>query len=208
MERNRFRLKDVILAWNCMRCWTERRGHNSICFSIGICTVSLTSECWICRFRIYPLRLAVYTCVYGFGLYKWWAFVSSWIEFLESQSITASIARARASGVRPSESYQNPVRPTNFDGACTPDPGDNVSRNSGPQKIGGGLVSEAFSPDFSLWWWMIPARSFPLQYSSTVWHVQLMIIFLRNVAFIVGISGNWVMNFWCTPLMNDRRSYL
>ncbi|XP_010060000.2 signal peptidase complex-like protein DTM1 [Eucalyptus grandis] len=31
----------------------------------------------LARFRMYPLRLAVYTCVYGYGLYKWWVFVSS-----------------------------------------------------------------------------------------------------------------------------------
>ncbi|XP_030542698.1 signal peptidase complex-like protein DTM1 [Rhodamnia argentea] len=28
------------------------------------------------RFRIYPLRAVMYACVYGFGLYKWWVFVS------------------------------------------------------------------------------------------------------------------------------------
>ncbi|PKI73904.1 signal peptidase complex-like protein DTM1 isoform X1 [Punica granatum] len=28
------------------------------------------------RFRIYPLRLVIYTTVYGFGLYKWWQYVS------------------------------------------------------------------------------------------------------------------------------------
>ncbi|KAJ4953880.1 hypothetical protein NE237_030712 [Protea cynaroides] len=29
------------------------------------------------RFRIYPLRLIVYTTVYAYGLYKWWMFISS-----------------------------------------------------------------------------------------------------------------------------------
>ncbi|KAG2699107.1 hypothetical protein I3760_07G177000 [Carya illinoinensis] len=29
------------------------------------------------RFRIYPLRTAIYTTVYGLALYKWWIFVSS-----------------------------------------------------------------------------------------------------------------------------------
>ncbi|KAH7849445.1 hypothetical protein Vadar_018023 [Vaccinium darrowii] len=29
------------------------------------------------RFRIYPVRLVVYTTVYGFGLYKWWMFISN-----------------------------------------------------------------------------------------------------------------------------------
>nr|DAD41128.1 TPA_asm: hypothetical protein HUJ06_015451 [Nelumbo nucifera] len=28
-------------------------------------------------FRIYPLRIILYTTVYGFGLYKWWMFVSN-----------------------------------------------------------------------------------------------------------------------------------
>ncbi|XP_042490395.1 signal peptidase complex-like protein DTM1 [Macadamia integrifolia] len=32
---------------------------------------------WFSRFRIYPLRLIVYTSLYGYGLYKWWMFVSS-----------------------------------------------------------------------------------------------------------------------------------
>ncbi|KAK9116367.1 hypothetical protein Sjap_015314 [Stephania japonica] len=27
------------------------------------------------RFRVYPIRLTVYTTIYGFGLYKWWIFV-------------------------------------------------------------------------------------------------------------------------------------
>ncbi|XP_022152589.1 signal peptidase complex-like protein DTM1 [Momordica charantia] len=29
------------------------------------------------RFRIYPIRLIVYTIVYSFALYKWWKFISS-----------------------------------------------------------------------------------------------------------------------------------
>ncbi|KAF3445826.1 hypothetical protein FNV43_RR11697 [Rhamnella rubrinervis] len=28
------------------------------------------------RFRIHPLRVIVYSIVYGFALYKWWMFVS------------------------------------------------------------------------------------------------------------------------------------
>ncbi|GMY17287.1 signal peptidase complex-like protein DTM1 [Fagus crenata] len=28
------------------------------------------------RFKIYPIRLAIYTTVYGFALYKWWIFIS------------------------------------------------------------------------------------------------------------------------------------
>ncbi|XP_019054759.1 PREDICTED: signal peptidase complex-like protein DTM1 isoform X2 [Nelumbo nucifera] len=28
-------------------------------------------------FKIYPLRLALYAIVYGFGLYKWWVYVSN-----------------------------------------------------------------------------------------------------------------------------------
>ncbi|KAF7141736.1 hypothetical protein RHSIM_Rhsim06G0081800 [Rhododendron simsii] len=29
------------------------------------------------RFRMYPVRLVVYTLVYGFGFYKWWMFISN-----------------------------------------------------------------------------------------------------------------------------------
>lgn len=29
------------------------------------------------RFKIYPIRLGVYTIVYGFALYKWWMFILS-----------------------------------------------------------------------------------------------------------------------------------
>ncbi|GKV09339.1 hypothetical protein SLEP1_g20854 [Rubroshorea leprosula] len=29
------------------------------------------------RYRIYPLRIVVYGTIYGYGLYKWWKFVSS-----------------------------------------------------------------------------------------------------------------------------------
>ncbi|XP_044475086.1 signal peptidase complex-like protein DTM1 [Mangifera indica] len=29
------------------------------------------------RYRIYPVRLVVYTIIYGFALYKWWMFVSN-----------------------------------------------------------------------------------------------------------------------------------
>ncbi|CDP01058.1 unnamed protein product [Coffea canephora] len=29
------------------------------------------------RFRIHPIRVAIYTIVYGFGFYKWWMFVST-----------------------------------------------------------------------------------------------------------------------------------
>ncbi|KAL4604134.1 signal peptidase complex-like protein DTM1 [Castanea sativa] len=29
------------------------------------------------RFKIYPIRMTVYTTVYGFALYKWWIFVSN-----------------------------------------------------------------------------------------------------------------------------------
>lgn len=29
------------------------------------------------RFKIYPLRLLLYTTVYGFGFYKWWMFISN-----------------------------------------------------------------------------------------------------------------------------------
>ncbi|XP_057974031.1 signal peptidase complex-like protein DTM1 [Malania oleifera] len=30
----------------------------------------------LARYRIYPLRLIVYTTVYGFALYKWWMYVT------------------------------------------------------------------------------------------------------------------------------------
>ncbi|CAK9137434.1 unnamed protein product [Ilex paraguariensis] len=29
------------------------------------------------RFRIYPIRMAVYTVVYGIALHKWWMFISN-----------------------------------------------------------------------------------------------------------------------------------
>ncbi|KAK6246051.1 hypothetical protein QUC31_000821 [Theobroma cacao] len=29
------------------------------------------------RCRIYPMRVIIYTTIYGFGLYKWWTFISS-----------------------------------------------------------------------------------------------------------------------------------
>ncbi|KAL2468100.1 peptidase [Forsythia ovata] len=29
------------------------------------------------RFKIYPVRLVVYTSVYGFAFYKWWKFISN-----------------------------------------------------------------------------------------------------------------------------------
>ncbi|KAJ0024385.1 hypothetical protein Pint_08341 [Pistacia integerrima] len=29
------------------------------------------------RYRIYPVRLVVYTIIYGFALHKWWMFVSN-----------------------------------------------------------------------------------------------------------------------------------
>ncbi|OMO94329.1 Microsomal signal peptidase 12kDa subunit [Corchorus olitorius] len=29
------------------------------------------------RYRLYPMRVIIYTTIYGFGLYKWWNFVSS-----------------------------------------------------------------------------------------------------------------------------------
>ncbi|XP_059286333.1 signal peptidase complex-like protein DTM1 [Lycium ferocissimum] len=29
------------------------------------------------RFRFYPVRVAIFTIVYGFVLYKWWMFISS-----------------------------------------------------------------------------------------------------------------------------------
>ncbi|XP_022766390.1 signal peptidase complex-like protein DTM1 [Durio zibethinus] len=29
------------------------------------------------RYRIYPMRVIIYTTIYGFGLYKWWTFISS-----------------------------------------------------------------------------------------------------------------------------------
>ena len=29
------------------------------------------------RFKPYPLRVAMLTTIYGFGLYKWWMYVSS-----------------------------------------------------------------------------------------------------------------------------------
>ncbi|XP_058096819.1 signal peptidase complex-like protein DTM1 isoform X4 [Magnolia sinica] len=29
------------------------------------------------RFRIYPMRLVLFTTVYGFGLYKWWNFITN-----------------------------------------------------------------------------------------------------------------------------------
>ncbi|KAA8528278.1 hypothetical protein F0562_035633 [Nyssa sinensis] len=29
------------------------------------------------RFRFYPVRLVVYTTVYGFALYKWWMLISN-----------------------------------------------------------------------------------------------------------------------------------
>ncbi|PON61546.1 Microsomal signal peptidase 12kDa subunit [Parasponia andersonii] len=29
------------------------------------------------RVRIYPMRVIAYSIIYGFGLYKWWMFVSS-----------------------------------------------------------------------------------------------------------------------------------
>ncbi|XXG61254.1 hypothetical protein AAC387_Pa04g2960 [Persea americana] len=29
------------------------------------------------RFRIYPLRMVVLTTIYGFGLYKWWMFITN-----------------------------------------------------------------------------------------------------------------------------------
>lgn len=28
------------------------------------------------RFRFYPMRTVIYTLVYGFGLYKWWTYVT------------------------------------------------------------------------------------------------------------------------------------
>ncbi|OAY64337.1 signal peptidase complex-like protein DTM1 [Ananas comosus] len=33
------------------------------------------SDAW--RFKFYPLRVAVLTTIYGFGLYKWWMYISS-----------------------------------------------------------------------------------------------------------------------------------
>ncbi|KAK3033906.1 hypothetical protein RJ639_033541 [Escallonia herrerae] len=29
------------------------------------------------RFRIYPVRMVIYVVVYGFGLYKWWMYISN-----------------------------------------------------------------------------------------------------------------------------------
>ncbi|XVE95306.1 hypothetical protein REPUB_Repub02eG0085000 [Reevesia pubescens] len=29
------------------------------------------------RYRIYPMRVIIYTTIYGFGLHKWWTFLSS-----------------------------------------------------------------------------------------------------------------------------------
>ncbi|XP_051126518.1 signal peptidase complex-like protein DTM1 [Andrographis paniculata] len=29
------------------------------------------------RLRLYPVRVLIYAAVYGFGLHKWWSFVSS-----------------------------------------------------------------------------------------------------------------------------------
>ncbi|KAM3283401.1 signal peptidase complex-like protein DTM1 [Capsicum chacoense] len=29
------------------------------------------------RFKFYPVRMTIFTIVYGFGLYKWWTFVSA-----------------------------------------------------------------------------------------------------------------------------------
>ncbi|KAK6130740.1 hypothetical protein DH2020_035528 [Rehmannia glutinosa] len=33
------------------------------------------SSSFMCRFKLYPVRLVIYTAFYGFGLYKWWKFV-------------------------------------------------------------------------------------------------------------------------------------
>ncbi|KAG5573303.1 hypothetical protein H5410_063069 [Solanum commersonii] len=34
-------------------------------------------SCRSLRFRFYPVRMAIFTILYGFGLYKWWMFIST-----------------------------------------------------------------------------------------------------------------------------------
>ncbi|KAK4374383.1 hypothetical protein RND71_005060 [Anisodus tanguticus] len=33
-------------------------------------------SCGSVRFRFYPVRMVIFTIVYGLGLYKWWMFIS------------------------------------------------------------------------------------------------------------------------------------
>ncbi|XP_043725674.1 signal peptidase complex-like protein DTM1 [Telopea speciosissima] len=40
-------------------------------------TLTTISPLTFSRFKIYPLRLIVYTSLYVYGLYKWWMFVSN-----------------------------------------------------------------------------------------------------------------------------------
>ncbi|XVF39515.1 hypothetical protein PTKIN_Ptkin01aG0040900 [Pterospermum kingtungense] len=40
-------------------------------------TLDLARRSGLKRYRIYPMRVIIYTTIYGFGLYKWWTFISS-----------------------------------------------------------------------------------------------------------------------------------
>ncbi|XWS23891.1 hypothetical protein CRYUN_Cryun28dG0054500 [Craigia yunnanensis] len=37
----------------------------------------LARRCGLKRYRIYTMRVIIYTTIYGFGLFKWWTFISS-----------------------------------------------------------------------------------------------------------------------------------
>lgn len=53
----------------------RRVGQSIGALSYGDLDLSLTGS--LCRFRFYPLRVALLAAIYSFGLYKWWVFMSS-----------------------------------------------------------------------------------------------------------------------------------